>query len=28
MRVDPKSERIGLDIAQHDESYVTEHVKS
>jgi Amt family ammonium transporter len=28
MRVDPKSERIGLDIAQHDESYVTEHIKS
>jgi Amt family ammonium transporter len=28
MRVSPKAERLGLDIDQHDESYVTEHVKS
>ena len=28
MRVSPKAERLGLDIDQHDESYVTEHAKS
>ena len=28
MRVSPRAERLGLDIDQHDESYVTEHVKS
>jgi Amt family ammonium transporter len=27
LRVSPKSERLGLDITQHDESYVVEHVK-
>jgi Amt family ammonium transporter len=27
LRVSPKSERIGLDLTQHDESYVIEHVK-
>jgi ammonia channel protein AmtB len=27
LRVSPKSERLGLDITQHDESYVIEHVK-